>query len=260
MKHDNRKNKVSCLLLAVIFCITAVNFVSAENMDDCISCHHLNSVRSALHISGEGFKTSVHGEILSCRECHTGIMDESHQNTRGSGIVNCGGCHDVENRHGISAVDGKRPACYDCHTRHGILPKDDPFSTVHRSRLSVTCATCHPAASGQTDYLSWFPSRGIITHPKSDAGREYKKDNCLGCHQGRAAHGETALMSGDSCHVCHLEPDGQNALMGVMHPGAGGRNRGSVFTAAMIYQGFLISFLLGGVRFYIRKFSRKFKK
>ncbi len=260
MKHTNQRVTLNCLLLAGLIFIAAVNPVMAMEDQTCLSCHHEKNGKSTRHISREQFESSVHGRDLSCQECHTGVVDAEHQTLPGSGAVDCRQCHEVVNHHGVSSTDRQRPTCYSCHTRHGILPADNPISSVHKTRLADTCSQCHPAACGKTDFLSWLPARGIVSHYKADAASDYGKYDCIGCHQGQAVHGQSGKINDDTCQKCHMDSDGKNALMGVMHPRAHAVEQSAVFTSAMIYQIFVVVLILGGMRFYIRKRSRKSKK
>lgn len=222
--------------------------------EDCIQCHRTGSEESELHISVEEFRASAHNEEATCQDCHEGVTDDAHQDEEGSGAVDCTGCHDQENRHGPEAETKERPQCHDCHTRHNILAKTDPASSVHRSRLPVTCAGCHPVASGQRNYFSWFPGFQIASHNKADFSFAYEEENCLGCHQGAGAHGETEPIDEQTCYKCHSsESDG--ALWGRMHPDASRQSQPSVFAAGVIYQVFIGVALIMIVGRFFRKRS-----
>jgi cytochrome b subunit of formate dehydrogenase len=45
--------------------------------------------------------------------------------------------------------------CADCHGYHSILPKNDPKSTISRTRLVETCGKCHPRANA--NFVQWIP-------------------------------------------------------------------------------------------------------
>jgi hypothetical protein len=119
--------------------------------------------------------------------------------------------------------------------------------------LKQTCGNCHALQSGDTGYLSWLPAVRIKSHPKEDFSRDYSDINCIGCHQGNAAHGETRPMDDQDCYRCHITPQGDSLLYGYFHPQADAEKQPTVFAAAMIYQ-FCLAFLVWrGVRFLIRK-------
>jgi hypothetical protein len=213
---------------------------TAYTPEDCIECHRTGSEESGLHISVEEYDASVHGPEITCLECHTGVVDDQHESTKGSGVVDCSACHEQENRHGLNGPEEQRPHCYDCHTRHHMLYKNNPASAVHPDQLAITCAGCHPAASGETDFFSWFPSYQIASHKKGDFATAYKKDNCLGCHQGAAVHGESAAIDDQDCGKCHLSPEAAGAMWGYMHPKPDMKTQPTVFAAASIYQVFFV--------------------
>lgn len=222
--------------------------------EDCIQCHRTGSEESDLHISIEEFKASVHSEEATCQDCHTGVTDDEHQSVEGSGATDCSACHEQENSHGMKA-QGKDPVqCQDCHTRHNILAKSDPASSVHPDRLAATCGECHPVASGKSNYFSWFPGFQVASHNKADFSAAYDKENCLGCHQGAGAHGETEPINDENCFKCHSsEMDG--AMWGSMHPDANRQSQPAVFAVGVVYQVFIGILLIMIVGMFFRKRS-----
>ena len=244
------------LLLAVIFSGPALAVEQGET-GRCTSCHSRDSSQSRLRIDVEAFNQSVHAGLDGCTDCHSQVEIVDGACVHGSGTVNCADCHDQENLHGLSGLEGNRPDCYHCHTRHAILPTDAPGSSVNPNRLAETCANCHPAQSGRVDYLSWLPSLKIATHPKADfSAGDYRDTNCLGCHQGRAAHGETGPINNASCPRCHMaEPGGRPPILGFSHPQADPNQQPGVFIIAIVYQVVILVFLVGGLVFFISKWT-----
>jgi hypothetical protein len=240
----------------ILIWLAAVEAI-AYTRDDCIRCHRDGSRESTLHLSIEALEGSVHGTKFSCRDCHTGVTGDDHTVMRGSGTVSCNACHDQENGHGKRAGIADRPWCASCHTKHDIRRKDDPGSSVHPTRLRRTCGQCHPVECGETGYLAWLPSVQINSHGKQDAGRRYERTNCLGCHQGQAAHGEDEPLDEQDCHKCHRQEDGRGELLGYIHARADFRKQPAVFAAAVAYQFALGALVVGGLRFLYRRFSRK---
>jgi len=243
----------------VILIFTAAQTVFAYSPQDCINCHKIGSTESKLQISIDDFKASIHGEEddeTTCRDCHTLVEDDNHQTTPGTGAVDCSSCHEQENRHGRKSATGTRPPCHSCHSRHGMLAKDDPRSSVHPRRLKETCQSCHTRQCGETDYLSWLPSLQIASHSKQDFSQSYSRDNCLGCHQGSAFHGEHEPINDQTCFTCHVTKDGQSKLLGYIHPQTDARHQPGVVAAAAVYQVILVVLVFGGIAFFIRHFSR----
>ncbi|MBI4767046.1 MAG: hypothetical protein HY787_21065 [Deltaproteobacteria bacterium] len=249
-------------ILVVIGLILFFSSISAwaYTMNECLGCH--GQAGTATHtISMTEFKNSAHGKDLSCLDCHTKVKDESHQTRMGSGAVQCGQCHDQENRHGLEVNGRPRPQCHDCHTRHGILPKADPKSSVHPDRLPVTCKTCHPRECGGTDYWSQFLSLRVKSHKKQDFSRAFQDTNCVGCHQGKAAHGENPPINNQSCYKCHQPVQGKGPLWGSIHPRADWKRQPALFASAVADQAGLgllaASVLLVIVRWLIQTIRRR---
>ncbi len=227
--------------------------------EDCIRCHKEGSPESILHISREGYEASIHGRETTCQDCHTGVIDKDHETIKGSGAVDCGQCHHQENRHGFQSKNERRPRCYSCHTTHAIFEKDNELSSVHAKNLKKTCKTCHPAECGNRDYMSWLPSLQISSHNKQDFGQAFDTDNCLGCHQGRAAHGEDEPLNDRDCYKCHLSTEGEPLLLGYIHPKADLDKHPTIFVAGAVYLLLILVLFSGGFTFYIRKLSKKRK-
>jgi hypothetical protein len=181
----------------------------------------MGSPDSSLHISMDAFAASVHGKELTCLDCHTNVKDESHEGDPAARKVNCNACHDQVNHHGEGAPASARPTCESCHPAHSMLAKDNPRSAVNPANLSKTCAKCHPETA-KTDYgFSALATWQIASHKKGDFACSYDSSNCIGCHQGKAVHGETAPINDQNCATCHLPKNGKSAMWGRIHPKAG---------------------------------------
>jgi hypothetical protein len=247
--------------LILLFVFSLTGFLGsngwAYTQNDCIQCHREGSKKSAPQISVETFETSIHGGALTCQDCHNQVKDETHQMIKGSGFVDCNQCHEQANRHGLHSNGEMRPRCYSCHMKHNILAKDNPESSVHRGRLKKTCEGCHPIEAGKTTYLSWLPSLKISSHEKQDFGQAYTKENCIGCHQGKAVHGEEDPISGETCDKCHLSHHGQGILWGRIHVDADLEKQPATFASAAIYQFVLVILLWAGFRYFVKRFTRK---
>lgn len=223
--------------------------------EDCIRCHKTGSGKSALQISQDEYESSVHAGEITCQDCHTGVTDHGHTATKGSGRVDCDQCHKQENRHGLRSKGGggTSPQCHLCHTRHVIMRKEHKASSVHPDNLKQTCGSCHPAQSGEAGWLSWLTSVQIKSHSKQDFGCEYDEGDCLGCHQGEAAHGEETSLNDKGCNKCHIPQNRQAPLLGSIHPAPEFKNRPSSVIAAIVYAIAIILLLWDGFRFYIRR-------
>ncbi|NQU62940.1 MAG: hypothetical protein HQ517_01455 [SAR324 cluster bacterium] len=245
--------KTKFIFLVGIFIISGLGQAVAYDDAECIDCHKKGSKKSNLTMDVTVFRTSIHAAGFKCADCHKGALTDQHLTKPGSGRVDCLICHKKVNRHGNSDKGRSRPRCIDCHTRHRIFSKFNPASSVHVDRMSTTCQGCHPEESGKPGYLSWLPSLRIESHSKQNLGTENSLNNCLGCHQGAAAHGETKNISTENCHQCHLKQDGKSILLGKTHMNTDPKAQPRLFVVAFIYQFSVILLIWGGVRWFLRR-------
>lgn len=236
--------------------VLPANMLCAYTQQECIECHKPGSKKSGRCIDIKTFAASVHGDKAACGDCHTNITDESHKTIMGQGAVDCSNCHARENRHGLHA-QSPRPHCQSCHTRHNILGKNNKRSSIHPDHLKQTCGHCHARQCGDASYLSWLPAVRVKFHPKQDFSRDYSDVNCIGCHQGNAAHGELRPIDDQDCFRCHITLQGDSLLFGYIHPHADANKQPAVFASAMIYQFCLAYLVWCGFRFLINSRLRR---
>jgi hypothetical protein len=253
--YCNKNNPLYLIALMIIFTAT---HLWAYTQKECINCHKPASQGSSRHINIETFGTSVHGNVISCLDCHTGVKNEGHKSTRGLGAVDCRNCHDQENRHGLHA-QSRKPRCQSCHTRHNILGKSNKKSSLHPDNLKQTCGTCHAMRTADSDFFSGLPAAKIKSHPKQDFSRDFSDTNCIGCHQGKAAHGEISPVDDQGCHRCHITPEGNSLLYGHIHPRANKEMKPANLASAMIYRFCLAILVWGGFKSFLNKLSAKKK-
>ena len=256
--NSSINKKAIPLVIGLLLCF-GVCSAGAYTTDECLGCHSRGGAATRT-MSLTEFKRSVHGKEVGCRDCHTKVKDESHQTRPGAGAVQCGSCHEQENRHGLQAKERPRPQCHACHTRHGMLPKADPKSSVHPDRLAATCKTCHQRECGDTDTLSWFTSLRVKSHKKQDFSVAFQDTNCLGCHQGQAAHGEGQPINNQSCYKCHQPVQGKSPLWGSMHPQADWDRQPALFAAAVADQAGLGLLGAGVLLVIARRFIQKIRR
>jgi hypothetical protein len=243
--------------LLALFALFFGTSAFADTNQECLKCHASGTKGSSLHMSAEQFKASVHGQEVTCLECHQNAANETHQTQPGSGRVDCGQCHDEQNRHGWDAQSGTRPQCYSCHTRHGMLAPDNPASSVNAANLTATCSSCHATQCGQAALLPWLASVQIRIHGKQDLGCAYDETDCLGCHQGRASHGQSEVLNSRNCQRCHLTTDGRSALLGSIHPRSDAKGHAVSWLSGTVYVIAIVLMLLGGLGFYARRLSAR---
>ncbi len=208
---------IACCLGVLVF--LSVSDCWAYNNAQCIRCHRQGSRKSDLFIPVGAFKASAHGG-MDCVDCHTEVKDEAHMSAKRAAAVNCGQCHEQKNLHGMRETGRSVVQCYECHTKHAILPKSNPNSSIYPARLKKTCAGCHPVETGKTGYLAWLLTLQIKWHKKADFSKAYSRYDCVGCHQGQAAHGELRAVDAQTCGVCHLPKKGRAPLWITIHPRA----------------------------------------
>jgi hypothetical protein len=121
--------------------------------EDCIECHRPGSEESSLHVSIETFEASVHGQAVTCTECHTAIRDEAHMEQSGTDEVACDTCHpaQVKKTDWFSRLGSFQIASH---------PKAD-FATAYRAD---NCLGCH---------------QGIGKHGET---KPINDQNCYLCH------------------------------------------------------------------------------
>ena len=239
------------ILLLLVWALPALCYEQA----DCLRCHREGSSESKLTINQAAYVRSVHYKEITCMDCHTGIVDDTHTKQKDSAKVDCGTCHDQENRHGLAAKGMKvRPQCHDCHTKHAIMDKTDPDSSVNPNNFTKTCSPCHPAQFGDAGFLTWLPSVQIRTHGKQDFSCDFDERDCLGCHQGKAVHGEETPVNDAQCWKCHIPGNDRAGVVGDIHP-----RKKTVYhgIAGTFYGIAALVLFLGGCLFFMRRFSTK---
>ncbi len=225
---------------------------------ECIKCHREGSTESTLHMNEKAFENSVHFNEITCTDCHADVTDDTHMEQKGSGKVDCSSCHDQENRHGINSQNvGTRPQCQDCHTKHAILGKGHPDSSVNPDNFPNTCGSCHSAQFGDAGFMTWLPSVQIRTHAKQDFSCDFDERDCLGCHQGRGAHGEQTPVNDAQCWKCHIPKGDRAAVVGDIHPKAAQKKSIYHGIAGILYGAAALVLMVSGCRFFMRRFSTK---
>jgi hypothetical protein len=182
--------------------------------DECIRCHRSGSTESRLQMDIGIYRTSIHAGEIKCTDCHSAIAGDEHFSDKGLEKVNCRNCHGQRILHGQNGSI----RCTDCHTRHAIYKADDLRSSVNWRNLVKSCGGCHPEQTKSPSGLSMLTSFQIVSHPKQNMAEQVNKAMCVGCHQGKAAHGEQGPINKQNCYKCHYPMDKKRILLGYMHP------------------------------------------
>ena len=145
-----------------------------------------------------------------------------------------------------NSVHGGVATCMDCHNT--ILNE----AHMTEGARAVNCSQCHPAESGERDYFSFLPTLRVKWHAKADFSGNYSSKNCIGCHQGKASHGQKEPVDNQNCYVCHMKMK-ENSIMANIHPIADKEKQPAIFASAVIYQIFIVVILLGLIGFILKK-------
>jgi predicted CXXCH cytochrome family protein len=184
--------------------------------ETCLACHGDRSLEVTLP-SGEVrslytdpglFKASVHGDKLTCTDCHQDITEVPHESRPFKTLreftlayyEQCKRCHfdnytkTLDSVHYASLARGDRmaPLCVDCHGAHDVQRPKQP-----RTRVSDTCAKCH---GGVTN-----------TYNTSVHGRASSQNAdvpvCTDCHRSHDVagphSGQWQKQTPELCANCH---------------------------------------------------------
>jgi predicted CXXCH cytochrome family protein len=185
----------------------------------CLSCHTDPNKSITLpsgeilsiYIETDTMHQSVHSQAgIECEACHVSITTyphpsleyTSHRDLSIAYYQVCQKCHPanyqktLDSIHAQMAASGnpKAPVCTDCHGIHNIQTPDQP-----RSRISETCAQCHPAIVEQykqsvhgaaliednnQDVPVCTDCHGVhnIQDPRTAQFRVKEPELCAGCH------------------------------------------------------------------------------
>ena len=108
----------------------------------------------SLYVDVDTFRQSVHGNKLSCTDCHQDMTSVPHEARPFKTLRDftlayyeqCKRCHFANYTKTLDSVhfkalergDRMAPTCVDCHGAHDIAPPHKP-----KAALSQTCARCH---------------------------------------------------------------------------------------------------------------------
>jgi len=152
----------------------------------------LNGTPVSFYVNPETFKTSIHGGMFTCVDCHSDVKTSPHETTPAK--ISCASCHADQqaaydrsyHAKAIKAGDGQAATCVSCHgSPHELLPASDPKSRVHHENIPATCGTCHGQkyvmeASGHS--AQPFASYEQSVHGKAIAAGSEKAAVCTDCH------------------------------------------------------------------------------
>jgi predicted CXXCH cytochrome family protein len=204
------------LLLALASSAGAAAPAQGIDVDTCLGCHADRSLAVSLP-SGEtrslfvnigAFRASVHGNKLSCTDCHQDITEVPHASRPFKTLreftvayyEQCKRCHfanytkTLDSVHYQSLARGDRtaPVCVDCHGSHEVVAPRSPAG-----RLSNTCVRCHEGVSA----VYAKSVHGKVAATNADV------PSCTDCHKSHDVSGpRTANWQQhipELCSSCH---------------------------------------------------------
>ncbi len=165
---------------------------------DCLACHsdatlstEISGKTISLTVDPAKLKHSIHGDMLSCVDCHTDVKSLIHEATPKK--VLCAQCHAdaqdayLRSLHSKAIQNGVAAAnCQDCHGgAHEILGADDPKSPVNHANIPYTCGRCH----GQKFLIesNSESAQSFVSYQESVHGMAVEKGSkqaavCTDCH------------------------------------------------------------------------------
>jgi len=166
--------------------------------DECLACHsdptltkEVDGKQASLFVDAGKLKHSVHGDVLSCVDCHTDVKDLAHAAPPKK--ITCAQCHaDAQEAYSHSyhakmeAAGGAAATCTDCHGgAHEILAADDSKSPVSHGNIPTTCGRCH----GQKFLMesNGESAQAFVSYQESVHGLAIEKGSkkaavCTDCH------------------------------------------------------------------------------
>ncbi|MBI4518517.1 MAG: cytochrome c3 family protein [Deltaproteobacteria bacterium] len=192
----------------------------APEVEGCLNCHREQTLEltlpsgesRSLFVDSQRFAGSIHGDKLSCGDCHTDIEEFPHpertfKNVREFALAyyeSCKRCHfdnytkslDSVHYTFLSKGDQRAPLCVDCHGAHDVASPRLP-----KTRISTTCARCHEQVYQR--YAESVHGKALLKGANGDV------PVCTDCHRSHDIEDpRTAsfrLRSPEICARCHTD-------------------------------------------------------
>ncbi len=201
---------------------------------ECGMCHAEQGRQHEESLHGQA---AARGDVLapSCQDCHGTHGVLSHTNPRSrTRVMNipflCGECHkegapvarsrnipqDSILTHYSQSIHGEglfrqgltvTAVCTSCHTSHFILPHTDARSSIHRTKVAMTCEQCH----AQIEEVHRQVIEGRLWRERPDV-----IPVCVDCHAPHEVRGVLyeAGAANQDCFRCHSDPGLRGVAMG----------------------------------------------
>lgn len=219
-------------VIAVAALSLTINPALAQENGDCFGCHSDKSLSGtrrgktiSVFVDEKKFAASVHGS-LTCVSCHTDLSGKELPHADDVAPVNCGTCHEQEQKlhtaslHGqaIARGDVLAPRCKDCHGVHDIFPAKDSRSSVSALQVPFLCGKCHREGSPVQLQRTIHQDRILENFSESIHGIGLLKKglivapNCATCHTAHSILPHTDPKSSiarkniaSTCTKCHAQ-------------------------------------------------------
>jgi hypothetical protein len=253
--------------------ITALGHTKTVKRVNCVRCHYEgNPVGAPETQKYSEYRESVHGKAALagnpkaplCQDCHGSHGIQSHKSAQSkvyklNVMQVCGKCHLNVYTQFITSVHSKAlekesnldvPSCVSCHGEHNIKRPTDPQSTVYKTTLANTCATCHAAASIVGKY--GIKTEQIATFEESFHGiatkfGEKTVANCASCHgvhdikpEGDPTSSIYPANIPRTCGKCHPDANA-NYAKGKIHLNPKDEESGAIYYISLFFKWLTIS-------------------
>jgi len=190
-----------------------------KEVGSCLECHgepdfttQLDSGETvSLTVDKKMILASVHGKGLRCTDCHAGMGEIPHPERKVKDASEfhagfrdtCKPCHFDKYALSLDGVHAKQlakgneaaPGCVDCHGSHDVSPSSEP-----RTRISDTCAACHPDVADT--YMN-------SVHGKALAEGNPDVPVCIDCHRAHDISDPRVtswlVKTPELCARCHTD-------------------------------------------------------
>jgi predicted CXXCH cytochrome family protein len=117
----------------------------AKGNDDsptCTSCHGEHNILGKASPDSRVAPLNVSAQV--CQPCHESVQLSAKYGLRSDRFKTF-----TDSYHGLAGRGGALNVanCASCHSAHDIRPSSDTASSIHKSKLAVTCGKCHAGAS-----------------------------------------------------------------------------------------------------------------
>ena len=195
---------------------------ATAGVEDCLSCHadsadqikFKDGSKKKVHVDRKAWTSSVHGDKLSCTDCHSEITGYPHKKVTAEDARDytlklgnvCQDCHYAHYTRTLDSIhyevlkSGGRdaPTCVDCHGSHAIKNPKSP-----RIEINNKCGSCH--ADVAKAFMGSVHGKALANENNQDV------PVCTDCHGAHAVAGPAKANFHEnayqSCAKCHSDAE-----------------------------------------------------